>query len=83
MDPAPQPEPYRGGRRADASWLPLKAAARFPGLPGHQAPSSEASCPRSAPAIILPAKGLTGVEGLAITEKKAWLLFTSCVEESL
>lgn len=33
--------------------------------------------------IILLAKGLTGVVALAITEKKAWLLFMSCVEKSL
>lgn len=83
MDPARQPEPHRGGRRADASWLLLKAAARFPGLPGHRAPSAGPPARGRRPVIILPAKGLMGVVGLAITEKKAWLLFMSCVEKSL
>lgn len=46
------------------------------GLPNHP-PGAER------PGIILLAKGIMGVVALAITEKKAWLLFMSCVEKSL
>lgn len=65
------------------SWLPLKAAAQFPGQPGHCGPSVGASCPGPAPRDYPAAKGLTGVVALAITEKQAWLLFLSCAEKSL
>ena len=42
-----------------------------------------ASGPRPAPGDYPARKGPHGLVGLAITEKKAWLLFMSCVEKSL
>lgn len=86
------------GVAADQAWRPggSLAPALEGSWAGPQLAPSESGCPiprpsfsggllpgAGRPGIILLAKGLTGVVALAIPEKKAWLLFMSCVEKSL
>lgn len=65
---APQSGPQAGSLMPWPAWMP--SSCRAPRL---------GRAPRTCPA----AEGLTAVAALAATEKKAWLLFTPCVEKSL